>query len=70
MDTCTQPNQKKTNRNIDPEDEKHRAYLTSLTDKEFMTFQIAKEIQIDIFDITATNHYIQWIHNIHKSTST
>ena len=50
-------------RQISPEDEPHRAFLMHLSDKEFMTFEIAKEIQIGIFDVTATNLYIKWLGN-------
>lgn len=50
-------------RTIAPEDEPYREFLLWLSDKEFMTFEISKEIQVGIFDITATNLYIQWLKN-------
>lgn len=45
---------------IDPEEEPYRAFIESLTDKEYQVLQIAKEIQVGLFDISATNIYIQW----------
>jgi hypothetical protein len=49
-----------SSRVIDPEEEPYRAFIESLTDKEYQVLQIAKEIQIGLFDISATNIYIQW----------
>ena len=45
---------------VDPEEEPYRAFIESLTDKEYQVLQIAKEIQIGLFDISATNIYIRW----------
>jgi hypothetical protein len=47
-------------RHIDPAEEPHRLFIESLTDKEYQVLQIAKEIQVGIFDITATNQYLFW----------
>lgn len=48
-------------RNISPSEEPFRLFIESLSDKEYQVLQIAKEIQVNIFDITATNLYINWL---------
>ena len=47
-------------RHIDPDEEPHRKFIESLTDKEYQTMQIAKELQSGLFHLTATNIYIEW----------
>lgn len=49
----------KTNR-VFPEEEPYREFIESLSDKQYQVLQIAKEIQVGLFDISATNLYIQW----------
>lgn len=49
----------KTNR-VYPEEEPYREFIESLSEKQYQVLQVAKEIQVGLFDISATNLYIQW----------
>ena len=49
----------KTN-HVYPEEEPYREFIESLSDKQYQVLQVAKEIQVGLFDIAATNLYIKW----------
>jgi hypothetical protein len=59
----------KTN-HVYPEEEPYREFIESLTDKQYQVLQIAKEIQVGLFDISATNLYIQWAKKKKQDAST